>query len=393
MAKRRGNSEGNIEKRGENVYRLRYRVDGRRFKVTFKGSLAEARKKLTSLLDTVNKGEHIDPAKVTLKTWVEQWLGLLERNPDQRRRGLINARTLERYDQLLKLHVVPTLGAVALQKLTATGIDNLYIELERKLAVRTVRHVHVTLKACLASAVRKRLISRNPAEDVEAPKPGNANIANVLDENQLTTLVRGFHGHPLEGIVTVAALTGARRNEILALQWGDIDFERKTLSITRAMEETKKHGRHVKEPKSERGRRIIAVGDALINKLRQYRDQQRRLQAGIPEEIDVDLSLVTLPTDALVFPGEGTDLTKLRDAHAVTRTFVRLARKLGFKMRFHDIRASHLTILLDRGIGVHTVAARAGHDANVLLSSYARWTKKSDTTAAEVIGNFSKGMI
>jgi integrase len=393
MAKRRSNGEGTIEKRGDGVYRLRYRVGGQRLKVTFKGSLTEARKELTSLLDAANKGEHIDPKKVLLKTWVTQWLKLLERNPDERQRGLINPRTLERYDQLLRLHVLPTLGEVALQKISPTSIDNLYIQLERVLAVRTVRHIHVTLKACLAEAVRKRLISRNPADDAAAPRPRDANIATVLDEEQLTTLVRGFHGHPLEGIVTVAALTGARRNEVLALRWCDVDFEKKTISITRAVEETIKHGRHIKEPKTERGRRTIAVDDALISKLRQYRDQNKRLQAGVPDDVVVDLSLVKLPDEALLFHGEGTDLTALRDAHAVTRTFVRRASKLGFKMRFHDIRASHLTILLDQGVPVHVVAARAGHDPNVLLACYAKWTKKTDAKAAQVIGSFSKGMI
>jgi hypothetical protein len=60
----------------------------------------------------------------------------------------------------------------------------------------------------------------------------------------------------------------------------------------------------------------------------------------------------------LLFPGKGEDFAKPLDAHAVTRTFVRHAKKLGFEMRFHDIRASHLTILLDNGVAVPTVNAR-----------------------------------
>jgi integrase len=64
------------------------------------------------------------------------------------------------------------------------------------------------------------------------------------------------------------------------------------------------------------------------------------------------------PPDTLLFPGKGEDFAKPRDAHAVTRTFVRHAKKLGFEMRFHDIRASHLTILLDNGVAIPTVNAR-----------------------------------
>ena len=65
-----------------------------------------------------------------------------------------------------------------------------------------------------------------------------------------------------------------------------------------------------------------------------------------------------LPPGTLLFPDKGEDFAKPRDAHAVTRTFVRHAKKLGFEMRFHDITASHLTILPDNGVAIPTVNAR-----------------------------------
>jgi integrase len=86
--------------------------------------------------------------------------------------------------------------------------------------------------------------------------------------------------------------------------------------------------------------------------------------------------------------------THHRDPHAVTRGFVRRARKLGFpKLRFHDLRGTHETLLLDRGVPVHVVAARCGHDPAVLLRSYAKRTRKADTSAAVVIGALSQGIL
>jgi integrase len=106
---------------------------------------------------------------------------------------------------------------------------------------------------------------------------------------------------------------------------------------------------------------------------------------------------VKLPETALMFPsprGERFDYRRLRDAHAVTRQFVRRARKLGFpKLRFHDLRGSHETLLLDAGVPVHVVAARCGHDPAVLLRTYAKRTRKADTSAAETIGKLSKGIL
>jgi integrase len=78
----------------------------------------------------------------------------------------------------------------------------------------------------------------------------------------------------------------------------------------------------------------------------------------------------------------------------VTKVFSRRAAKLGFpELRFHDLRGTHETLLLDAGVPVHLVAARCGRDPAVLLRTYARRTKKADTTAADVIGAMSKGML
>jgi integrase len=388
---KRAHGDGGIEARGEQCWRLRYRSNGKRFTVTFHGPKSEALKELRRLIKSGEDGEHIAPDRITLAQWLPRWTALIERKADDdvgtgRNRGrLVNSRTLERYEELLRLHVLPRLGPTALQKIRVTQIDDLYIALERRLAPRTVHHVHTILKACLNVAVRKGLISSNPAAKAEVPSPGESNHGIVLDEQQLTALVLGFKGTALYAIVAVAAFTGARRNEILALRWSDLSVENKTLTIARAVEETKKHGRGTKAPKTARGVRTIAIDDGLVELLRAEQERHRRLVAGVPDGIDVDLSLVRLSNDALMFPGgDGTDLTKLRDAHAVTRNFVHRARKLGFpKLRFHDLRGSHETLLLDKCVPVHVVAARCGHDPAVLLRTYAKRTKKADTSAAD----------
>jgi integrase len=91
-------------------------------------------------------------------------------------------------------------------------------------------------------------------------------------------------------------------NEILALRWSDFDVERKTLRIERAIEQTKAHGRRLKEPKTARGRRTIAVDDGLVELLRGERARHLRISAGVPDDAPVDLSLIILPEGALMFP-------------------------------------------------------------------------------------------
>jgi integrase len=110
---------------------------------------------------------------------------------------------------------------------------------------------------------------------------------------------------------------------------------------------------------------------------------------------DVDLSLVKRPAGALLCPGSyGADLTKLRNGTGVSHIFKHRAVKPGFPtLRFHDLRGSHATCLLDAGVPVHAVAARLGHDAAVLLRNYAKRTKNADDTAAAAIGVLFKGAL
>ena len=394
MSKRRTYRDGGIDQRGEKSWRLRYRVNGRRFTKTLHGTKSEAQKALRDLLHSGDTGEHVAPDKMTLGQWIEQWITI--GCPGRRQRN-VGGRSVERYSQLLRGHIVPVLGARRLQQLQATEIDALYVGLAAKLKPRTAHFVHTTLGACLGTAARKRLIAVNPMAHIEkVPSPGESDHGAVLDIDELGKLLDGFRGFPLFPIVAVAAFTGARRNEILALRWSDLDAPNKTLRIDRALEKTKGQ-LAFKAPKNKRSTRTIAIDDDLIALLLVERERYMRLMAGVPDGTAVDLSLVKLPAGALMFPspaGIKFDFGRPRDPHTVTRSFIERAHKLGFaRLRFHDLRGSHETALLDRGVPVHVVAARCGHDPAVLLRAYAKRTKKADTSAAAVIGTLSRNIL
>jgi integrase len=389
MTQKRGHyGSGTIDQSGENSWRLRYRIGGKRYTKVFHGTKTEAQKELRGLLHAGDRGAHVAPAKITVAQWIDQWLALKGQS--------VKGRTAERYSDILRLHVASSaLGTKPLQKLTATDVDGLYTSLHGKLAAGTLILLHITLKSCLSAAVRKDVLVSNPVAKAERPaSEDDEKVGRVLDEEELTTLVHGFRGTSLYPIVAVAAFTGARRNEVLALRWVDLDLEANTMSITRSIEETKQHGRRVKGPKTARGVRKITIDAGLVELLRRERERHLRLVAGIPDGVEVDLSLVKLPDGALVFPAIGVDLTALRCPNAVTKLFVLRARKLGFPgLRFHDLRGSHETLLLDKGVPVHVVAERCGHDPAMLLKAYARRTKKSDTSAANIIGTMTKGLM
>jgi integrase len=236
------------------------------------------------------------------------------------------------------------------------------------------------------------------ARVMKVPSPGEADHGIALDPEQLRALVEGFRGSTLYPIVCVAAFTGARRNEILALRWSDLNEAEKTLRIDRAIESVHGAPLAIKGPKTERGKRTITIDDDLVRLLCVEREKHLRLVAGVPDGVAVEL-MVKLPDDALMFPspperGEDFDFAKLRQPDAFTKQFIRRATAFGYpELRFHDLRGSHETALLDAGVSVHVVAARCGHDPAVLLRAYAKRTKKADTSAAAVISALAKGVL
>jgi integrase len=362
----------------------------------------EAELACAKIVQEIADGGFAVPDNATLAQWVDHWVSI---GCPGRRRQAVGAHANERYANYLKVHVLPVLGHRPLQKLQATEIDALYTALaettenKRALAPATLHGVHVTLSSCLSTAVRTRKLAKSPIADLaKIPARGESDHGVALDEAQLRKLIGGFRDHPLHTIVNVAAFTGARRSEILALRWEDLNPIARTLRIERSVEHTRRHGLRVKGPKSERGKRTIEIDAGLVTLLLAERDRHLRLVAGVPDGINVDLSLIKLPTGALMFPappdpGEQVSLTKLRTPQSVTQSFWKRATRIGFRdLRFHDLRGTHETMLLDMGIPVHVVAARGGHDPTVLLRSYAKRTKKGDAAAVLAIAAIARNV-
>jgi integrase len=379
-----------------------HRIDDQRFEKTFHGTQTEARKELRRLLKSADDGDHVPPTKITVGQWIEQWL---EAGAPGRRRKAVSQRTLERYGQLLRTHVTPVLAARPLQQLKAPEIDKLYAAIADagKIAPRTAHHVHIVFGALLATATRKGLIAVNPMARVEQVPNADGQISGEivdetgddigegLDEAELATLVAGFRPSPLFPIVALATASGARRNELLALRWSDLDTV--GLRIERAWEQTKKFGLRIKPPKTKRGLRTISLDDGTVKTLLAERERHQRIHAGIPDGADVDLSLIRLPAGSLMFPAmpesnKEFDVTAPRNPRNFSKEFARRASLLDFgRTRFHDLRGIHATALLDASIPPHTVAQRIGDDPATLLRNYVKRkrTKTADASLSKAI--------
>jgi integrase len=134
---------------------------------------------------------------------------------------------------------------------------------------------------------------------------------------------------------------------------------------------------------------------------RRVREKHLLIQAGIPDGVEVDLSLIRLPPGALMFPavpvpGEDFNFARPRNPRNFSKEFARRAGVIGFgSTRFHDLRGIHTTALLDAGIPVRPVAQRIGDDPAVVLRNYAKRKriKTTDANLADAIGKFAAGFL
>lgn len=174
----------------------------------------------------------------------------------------------------------------------------------------------------------------------------------ALDEHESAVLLEAAKGVLIYPLVMVAITTGLRRGELAGLKWGDVDFQAATLSVNRAIEETRRYGVVEKLPKTGRSRRLIALPNIKIKMLKGIKKEQAELKLKLGK-IYNDQRYIFASDDASVWKPT-----------YITRSFRRLVQKsdLGH-LRLHDLRHTHASQLLKQGVNPKIVSERLGHSS------------------------------
>ena len=248
--------KGNLTRRGERSWRLKYDVvgEGRRQTkyVTLHGTRKQAQAEAAKILAGIASGMHVDPSTETVGTFIERWLA------DWADSNVSN-RTWTRYAGLLRGHVAVRVGSVPIQKLTAAHLQSIYAAMARAgLSDRSRLHAHRVVSTMLKHATQWGIVPRNVANMVNAPRV-KARELEILAPAQVQQALEALRGKPLYLIALVLLTTGLRRGGALALRWQDVDLESNTLRDEQAFEQTKRGGLIIKEPKSRHGRRTVTL--------------------------------------------------------------------------------------------------------------------------------------
>jgi len=325
-----------------------------------KGTKREAERRLSELLSQIDNGTFTRPSKRTLAEYLDTWLKEYVW-PE------LAPRTAEGYELVVRRHLMPALGQIALTGLKPEHIQRYQSEKlscgradgKGGLSPRTVRHHYMALHAALERAVKMGLVVRNAADAVSPPR-FQRHQWQSLSEFGVGSVLEAARGTPYYVLFYQALYTGMRRSELLALRWCDVDLVLGRIQVTRSLHQLRGGEVVIRSPKSERSRRPVSLPPSAIAVFQEERERQRRERAALGLEFNED--------DLIFADLEGRPLRP----DTVTHAWVKLVRRIGLRgIRLHDARHTHASLMLKQGVHPKIVQERLGHASiQVTLDTY-----------------------
>lgn len=369
---------GSLRQKTKGVWEVRFDggrdpLTGRRRQISrsVRGSRRDAQQVMNALVAEADAGGFIGTS-TTFEQLCIQWLALAEND--------LSPTTLRRYKNLLSKRILPALGSRRVNSIRTVDLDRLYLGLSNDvgLAPATVRQAHAVIRRAFRQAVRWGWIATNPATNATPPRLVRADLSPPNVDQVGKLLQQASTDDPdLGRFLHVAASTGARRGEICALRWRNLDAKLKTLTIERSIIEIP-GGITEKDTKNHANRRMALDPGTLSVLEEQRRDALKRAAQ----------SSAKLTDESFIFSREPDGLIPWIPGN-VTKRFQSLRRALGYdSMRLHDLRHFTATRLMAAGVPVRTVSGRLGHaNPSTTLSVYSHFVAASDQVAASVMGD------
>jgi len=275
------------------------------------------------------------------------------------------------YSYQLEKHILPTLGELPLRNVGIAQVEACLSNLKQKgHAASTLRSVRATFATVLRSAVQRGYVDRNPAHGIVIREGDSKKERRFYSADQVRKLL-GELTEPCATVVTVAALTGMRIGEILALRWKRVDLLGGTIEVA----ENYSSGEFV-SPKTKSSRRVIPISSALRSVLETHR---AGMKPKTPEELVFQTSLGT----------------PLNDKNLYNRELAPACDRIGQpRVSWHSFRHTYATLLHNNGETLKTAQALLGHsDLETTLNTYAHTVSDSQRSAVERVSGVLLGVL
>lgn len=342
---------GNIRQRSRGSFELHYDIsaDGtgkRRQKTeTVKGTRKDAERILRERLTAIENGGYVTKHKETVADFMQRWMETYVATNT-------TLRTQHGYKSYIQRYLIPAIGGVTIQGLTARQIQGIYAGmLERGLSSATVVQLHRILREALSHAVKWGVLTRNVADATTPPRirRKEPNMWDVADINRFLDAASGTRFHD---IYQLAVLTGLRRSELCGLRWANVDLVGAQLSVVNTLQRIPGLGLIDGQPKTTRSRRSIALAPDTVELLHSVRGRQIEQQLEVAELWQHTGYVFTQLDGSPVIPDQ------------VTQDFARIVRRAELPyLTLHGLRHAHATLALMAGVNPKTISERLGHSS------------------------------
>lgn len=336
----------------------------------------EVAQKLRQVTAEIDQGTYKEPCKMTLGQWADIWVAEYL--------GGVKPRTLELYQNQMRLYIKPALGAVKLEVLTPHIIQQFYNGLSRQredkpaLSPKSVRNIHGILHRCLQQAVLVGYIRVNPADVCTLPRVEKREL-HPLEDGQTAAFLKAIRGDVLEQLFIVALFTGMREGELLGLAWDAVDFQAGIITVRQQLSRRSNGAYVLASPKNGKPRTLTPAPTVMTALKRQRSHQaEQQLKAGPLWE-----------DSGLVFTNAQGHYLSPR---TVYDSFKRIAARIGCPdTRVHDLRHTYAVNALRAGDDVKTVQGNLGHaTAAFTLDIYGHVTGQMKEASAARMESFIK---
>ncbi|MDF9839068.1 MULTISPECIES: site-specific integrase [unclassified Paenibacillus] len=336
----------------------------------------EAEKALSKVLHEMNTDTFIETTKDDVTTFITTWLA--------QKKMTIRPGTYKTYRWLVNYHIIPQLGQLKVANLLPQHLVSMYERMqggEKKLSPQTINHVHKVLHDALKTAVQWGLLTRNVSELVKPPKIPKAET-KVWNEEELMEFLEFTKDSRYYIIFLLAATTGMRRGEVLALRWEDVDLKAGKVTVRRSY--TRGVVGHIfQEPKTKAGIRSIVLPQQTTDALKKQRllledDRKKATKKGTEYN---DYGLVAQTKNG--YPV---------NPYYLESRWLDFIRNSGLpRIRFHDLRHTHASLLLKAGVHPKVVTERLGHSSiTITLDRYSHLFPTMQQEAAEKLDDLMK---
>lgn len=312
----------------------------------------EAQKACAEMITKVENGQYSETSDITIEQFLIDYMENLAKQS-------VRLTTYNFQLFLVKNHIIPEFRKKKMRVLKPMDIQKFYTKkLENGLSSGYVKSMHAILGKAFRKAMEWGLIQKNIMQMVTPPKVVNKDVKVWTIEEADKFLKRSKDRKFFIGYV-LAIYTGMRRGEIIGLRWHDINIENKTLTINQTLLYTNGN-LHFSESKTKGSRRTITLPDFVIQSLKKHRIRQNEFKLQLGKTYD-DHDLVACSWNGQ--PINPTDINK---------DFTMAIKLSGVpKIRFHDLRHTHATILLQMGENPKLVSERLGHaEVGITLNTY-----------------------